>query len=119
MTLPPIPCSAFRQGAIVAAANTPTPVSAYGGRTPQWRRTSWEMSREIPILLSGLCLFYVLLSFAHYSTGAPASPDIQLTASALPRYAAFSLLRLGAAYLLSLVFAIGYGYVAASSPRRE
>ena len=38
---------------------------------------------------------------------------------ALPRYAFYSIARISAAYLLSLIFAITYGYTAAYSPRVE
>ena len=38
---------------------------------------------------------------------------------ALPLYAFYSMVRIGLAYLLSLVFAIGYGYVAAYNKRIE
>jgi NitT/TauT family transport system permease protein len=38
---------------------------------------------------------------------------------ALPRYALYSIVRMGLAYVLSLFFAIGYGYVAAYSRRLE
>jgi NitT/TauT family transport system permease protein len=37
----------------------------------------------------------------------------------LPLYAFYSLVRIAVAYALSLVFALAYGYVAASSPRAE
>ena len=38
---------------------------------------------------------------------------------ALPVYAFYSIVRIGIAYLLSLVFAIAYGYIAAYNPRVE
>ncbi len=37
----------------------------------------------------------------------------------LPLYAFYSLVRLGIAYALSLVFALAYGYIAAHSRRAE
>ena len=44
---------------------------------------------------------------------------ISLSPRALPLYAFYSVVRIGLAYLLSLVFAIGYGYVAAYNKRVE
>ena len=45
--------------------------------------------------------------------------EIDLSLAALPRYALYSLLRGVAAYAISLVFAIGYGYWAAKDRRAE
>ena len=48
-------------------------------------------------------------------------PEIVISHSprALPLYAFYSVVRIGLAYLLSLVFAIGYGYIAAYNKRIE
>ena len=48
-------------------------------------------------------------------------PAIAISPSAkmLPLYAFYSVVRIGVAYLLSLVFAVGYGYIAAYNPRAE
>jgi NitT/TauT family transport system permease protein len=71
-------------------------------------------------MLAGLGLFYGLLSFAHYWTGPiNAHSEIDLSTAALPRYALFSLARITAAYVLSLGFAVGYGYVAANNAKAE
>jgi NitT/TauT family transport system permease protein len=50
-----------------------------------------------------------------------AQPEITISQSprALPLYAFYSVVRIGLAYLLSLAFAIGYGYVAAYNKRIE
>ncbi|MGC8838732.1 MAG: ABC transporter permease [Anaerolineae bacterium] len=56
------------------------------------------------------------------ATGAPptvAGPAISLAPQALPRYAVFSVGRMVAAYALSLVFSLAYGYLAASHRRAE
>jgi NitT/TauT family transport system permease protein len=60
------------------------------------------------------------VQLAKYWFGHP-TPEIQISLSprALPRYAFYSVVRIGLAYLLSLFFAIGYGYVAAYSRRIE
>jgi NitT/TauT family transport system permease protein len=70
--------------------------------------------QEFPILISGLALFYGLLSLTRYWTGqVNTQAEIHLVPAALPKYAFFSLTRIGMAYLLSLVVAVGYGYAAA------
>lgn len=46
-------------------------------------------------------------------------PDISLAFGALPWYAALSVGRMAAAYLLSLLFTVVYGYVAAYNRRAE
>lgn len=46
-------------------------------------------------------------------------PEISLSISALPFYALHSVGRIAAAYVLSLVFTLIYGYVAAYNPRAE
>src|SRR6202012_2070835 len=47
------------------------------------------------------------------------SAQISQSARALPLYAFYSVVRIGVAYLLSLIFAVGYGYYAAYHPRVE
>src|SRR6266571_3574425 len=56
--------------------------------------------------------------FADLLVFAP-GPEISLSPRALPLYAAYSLLRMALAYLLSLAFALPYGYLAATRPRLE
>jgi NitT/TauT family transport system permease protein len=75
---------------------------------------------DLPILLAALALFYALLSTTHYWLS-PISThtEISLHASALPKYAMFSVLRIGFAYLVSLIFSLVYGYVAAYNSRAE
>ena len=48
-------------------------------------------------------------------------PAIEISRSAkmLPLYAFYSIVRITVAYLLSLIFAVGYGYIAAYTPRAE
>ena len=61
-----------------------------------------------------------MLTIGRYWLGA-ATPAAEISHSpaALPLYAFYSLVRMALAYLLSLGFAIGYGYVAAYTPRLE
>jgi len=72
------------------------------------------------VLLAGFALFYGLLTFAR-SWVAPvnAHAEIDLSPAVLPKYALFSLLRITAAYCLSLLFTLVYGYVAAYNRRAE
>ncbi len=53
-----------------------------------------------------------------WASPSPWSP-ISNSISALPLYAFYSIVRMGIAYLLSLIFAISYGYIAAYNPRVE
>jgi NitT/TauT family transport system permease protein len=68
----------------------------------------------------GLACFYAVVVIARYWFGHP-EPEIVISQSprALPQYAFYSIVRIGLAYLLSLVFAVGYGYVAAYNKRIE
>jgi NitT/TauT family transport system permease protein len=45
--------------------------------------------------------------------------EISHSARVLPVYAFYSIVRIFAAYVLSLIFAVGYGYIAAYNPRIE
>jgi NitT/TauT family transport system permease protein len=79
-----------------------------------------SLLRDLPILLAALTFFYAVLSITHYwMTPAGAPMEIHLEPSALPRYAMFSVLRIAAAYLVSLAFTLVYGYVAAYNTRAE
>ncbi|HEY4838202.1 MAG TPA: ABC transporter permease subunit [Candidatus Acidoferrales bacterium] len=79
-----------------------------------------SLIRDLPILLAAFALFYALLTVTHYWV-APVSEhtEIHLSTSALPKYAMFSLLRIVIAYLISLLFTLVYGYVAAYNARAE
>jgi NitT/TauT family transport system permease protein len=79
-----------------------------------------SLVRDLPILLAAFALFYALLTVTHYWV-APVSEhaEIHLSASALPKYAMFSLLRIVIAYLISLIFTLVYGYVAAYNAKAE
>ena len=79
-----------------------------------------SLFRELPIVLGGIGLFYGLLAFARYWSGpAGAEAEISLHPAALPKYALFSVLRIGIAYVFSFFFTLVYGYAAASSPKAE
>ncbi len=79
-----------------------------------------SLLRDLPILLAALAFFYAVLSMTHYWLSPVGPPmEIHLEPSALPRYAMFSVLRIAAAYVVSLVFTLVYGYVAAYNTRAE
>jgi NitT/TauT family transport system permease protein len=67
-----------------------------------------------------LALFFTLVSTGAYWMGKPV-PVIPISHSigALPVYAFYSVVRIVIAYLLSLLFAVAYGYTAAYNPRIE
>ena len=86
----------------------------------QMLRPTWPFLLDVTVALIGLACFYGVVLIARLWVG-HAEPDkeISLTAAALPKYAFYSVVRMGLAYVLSLSFAIGYGYVAAYSRRFE
>jgi NitT/TauT family transport system permease protein len=65
-------------------------------------------------------IFLAILHTAAYWAGTPV-PVVPISHSirALPVYAFYSIGRIGLAYLLSLLFAVSYGYTAAYNPRVE
>lgn len=69
---------------------------------------------------AGIALFYAVVTVGHSWFG-PFTPTVEISSSlrALPAYAGYSLLRITIAYVLSLGFALVYGYVAAYNPRAE
>lgn len=79
-----------------------------------------SLARELPIVLAGMGLFYGILAFARYwSEPISSQAEISLSPSALPKYALFSVLRIVAAYVISFVFTLIYGYTAAYNRRAE
>jgi len=68
----------------------------------------------------GIALLYGVVTVGHSWFG-PFTPTVEISRSlwALPAYAGYSLLRIGIAYFLSLLFTLVYGYVAAYNPRAE
>jgi NitT/TauT family transport system permease protein len=96
---------------------TPLPPTAV---RPAGSRWSWAFLIDIAVFL-----FVFAGIFGVYAIGrswlGPAMPAAQISQSprALPLYALYSLVRIVVAYALSLVFALGYGYLAANSRRAE
>jgi NitT/TauT family transport system permease protein len=76
--------------------------------------------RELPIILVVFAVFYGLLTFSRYGVGpVNTQAEIRLDPGALPKYAAFSLIRIAIAYVLSLLFTFVYGYIAAYNSKAE
>ncbi|MGA2904007.1 MAG: ABC transporter permease subunit [Candidatus Korobacteraceae bacterium] len=81
---------------------------------------TWSVLTDFFIFAAGLSVFYAILVLARSWFG-PFNPHVEISRdpSHLPLYAAYSLLRIIIAYILSLAFALVYGYVAAYNPRAE
>ncbi len=81
---------------------------------------TWPVVIDLAVGACGLAFFFTIVSTGTYWLGKPV-PVVPISHSigALPGYAFYSLVRIGIAYLLSLAFAITYGYTAAYNPRIE
>ena len=81
---------------------------------------TWPVLIDLGVALCGLAVFFGIIHIARYwmETAEPVVP-ISHSLSVLPLYAFYSIVRITLAYLLSLVFAISYGYFAAYHPRVE
>jgi NitT/TauT family transport system permease protein len=75
---------------------------------------------DLGVAACALAFFFAIVSTGSYWLSKPV-PIVQISHSfsALPVYAFYSIVRIGIAYLLSLIFAIAYGYIAAYNPRIE
>jgi NitT/TauT family transport system permease protein len=81
---------------------------------------TWPFFLDLCVAACGLALFYAMLRIAQYWMGHPVpAVEISRSATMLPLYAFYSIVRITIAYLLSLTFAVGYGYMAAYTPRAE
>ncbi len=88
---------------------------------PAWNRAkAASLLTDLPMALAGLALFYSLLALAHYwAAPVESQAHIDLSPTALPLYALFSVGRIAVAYFCSLLFAVVYGYIAAHNARAE
>ncbi len=81
-----------------------------------------EPARLPDLLMFGaaIALFYGLIMVARTWLG-PFTPQVEISRSAwaLPAYACLSLLRITIAYVLSLLFTLAYGYIAAYNAKAE
>lgn len=84
------------------------------------RDRTWNFFMDAIVFAGLLAIVYSIVTVARYWFSAPvAAVHISLAPAAIPRYAFYSLVRMIVAYLLSLVFAVGYGYLAAYHKRLE
>ncbi len=74
---------------------------------------------DVIILFGIAVLIYIGTVLAHQAPEVVSGPRIKLTPSALPLYAVLSVGRMAAAYILSILFTLVYGYVAAKNRRAE
>ena len=83
-------------------------------------RAPGRSSSIVAVVLCGLAFFFGMIQLGTYWMARP-MPAVVISHSvrALPLYAFYSVVRIGIAYLLSLIFAVGYGYIAAYNPRVE
>jgi NitT/TauT family transport system permease protein len=81
---------------------------------------TWPFVIDVGVAACALAVFFAVISTGTYWLGKPV-PVVPISHSigALPAYAFYSIVRIGIAYLLSLTFAITYGYTAAYNPRIE
>jgi NitT/TauT family transport system permease protein len=99
------------------AHQTPLPPTAARPAGSQW---TWAFLIDIAIFLFVCAGIYGVYAIGRSWMG-PIAPTSHISQSprALPLYALYSVVRIAIAYALSLVFALGYGYAAASSRRAE
>jgi NitT/TauT family transport system permease protein len=84
------------------------------------RDRTWNFFMDAIVFAVLFSVVYAIVAVARYWFSAPvAAVEISLSPAAIPLYAFYSLVRMIVAYLLSLLFAIGYGYVAAYNQRVE
>ncbi len=83
-------------------------------------RRSWPFVLDLCVAAIGLACFYAVVRICMFWAGPPAEQMmVSLSPRALPLYAFYSVVRIFLAYVLSLLFAITYGYTAAYNKRIE
>jgi NitT/TauT family transport system permease protein len=88
-------------------------------RPISWRR-KWPWIIDVFTFLAVFAVFYGILRIGRTWLGpVPAPQQISQSPQSLPLYAAESLFRIAISYILSLVFAVAYGYAAARWKRAE
>ncbi len=90
------------------------------GRRPVTSAKPRSFLIDATVILCLLAVFFTIVQTGTYWMGKPI-PEAPISHSigALPVYAFFSIVRIGVAYIFSLIFAVGYGYIAAYNPRVE
>jgi len=81
---------------------------------------TWPFVMDLCVAAIGLAVFYAIVRIAMLWAGPPSEQMVvSLSPRALPQYAFYSIVRIFLAYVLSLVFAVSYGYLAAYNKRVE
>jgi NitT/TauT family transport system permease protein len=81
---------------------------------------SWSVLLDLAVLSAVLAAMYGLMVMTRYWFGAIApAAEISHSPRALPLYAFYSVVRISLAYILSLLFSLVYGYIAAYNKRME
>ncbi len=96
---------------------TPVPPAV---KRPAGARWSWAFLIDIAVFLFVFAAIFGIYAIGRSWLG-PVGPRAEISQDprVLPLYALYSLVRISVAYALSLLFALAYGYVAASSRRAE
>ena len=90
------------------------------GNTPLTTPRPRSVFIDGTVILLLLAIFLAIIKTGEYWLGKPLpETNISHSIAALPVYAFYSCVRIAVAYLLSLFFAVGYGYVAAYNKRVE
>ncbi len=102
---------------LAAVHSTPLPPAV---QRPAGLRSSWAFLIDIAAFLFVFAVIFGIYAIGRTWLG-PVHPQARISQNPrdLPLYALYSLVRISVAYALSLVFALGYGYLAASSRRAE
>ena len=81
---------------------------------------TWPFVLDLCVAAIGLAIFYAIVRIAMLWAGPPSEQMVvSLSPRAVPLYAFYSVVRIFLAYVLSLVFAVSYGYLAAYNKRVE
>ena len=101
------------------AAHSPAPLPS-GLVRARGSNSRWAFLIDLGVFVLVFAVIYGVYSIGRAWLG-PAIPGARISQSPsiLPLYALYSLVRIGVAYAFSLAFALGYGYIAASSRRAE
>jgi len=84
------------------------------------RHRTWPLVVDFTVFAGVIAIFYAFSIITRYWFTAPvAEAVIERSPRALPIYAFYSLVRMATAYVLSLAFALTYGYIAAYNKRAE
>ena len=84
------------------------------------RDRTWSWLVDLTVFTGVVVVLYALTVITRYWFSAPVvEAVIRRSPTALPVYAFYSLVRMATAYVLSLAFALVYGYIAAYNKRAE